>query len=134
MKTSQLMLYSETIAVCSQIHTKHINTLCGQNVEFCNFISCARRKNHWASLSVFNLVNDMKYYNGGCADVSWLGACLTGSYFNISSKCNRSCSRGGFGWMTFWGLNLVWRVLTDITWTRSGILLEWWCHGGHVLL
>jgi hypothetical protein len=26
------MLYSETIAVCSQIHTKHINTLCGQNV------------------------------------------------------------------------------------------------------
>ena len=27
------MLYSEVIAVCSQIHTKHINTLCGQNVE-----------------------------------------------------------------------------------------------------
>jgi len=27
------MLYRETIAVCSQIHTKHINTLCGQNVE-----------------------------------------------------------------------------------------------------
>ena len=30
------MLYSEIIAVCSQIHTKHINTLCGQNVEFVN--------------------------------------------------------------------------------------------------
>ena len=27
------MLYSEIIAVCSQIHTKHINTLCGQTVE-----------------------------------------------------------------------------------------------------
>ena len=27
------MLYSEIIAVCSQIHTKHINTVCGQNVE-----------------------------------------------------------------------------------------------------
>ena len=27
------MLYREMIAVCSQIHTKHINTLCGQNVE-----------------------------------------------------------------------------------------------------
>ena len=27
------MLYSEIIAVCSQIHTKHINPLCGQNVE-----------------------------------------------------------------------------------------------------
>jgi len=30
------MLYSEIIAVCSQIQTKHINTLCGQNVEFVN--------------------------------------------------------------------------------------------------
>ena len=27
------MLYSEIIAVCSQMHTKQINTLCGQNVE-----------------------------------------------------------------------------------------------------
>ena len=32
-KTSQLMLYREIIAVCSEIHTKHIHTLCGQNVE-----------------------------------------------------------------------------------------------------
>ena len=30
------MLYTEIIAVCSQIHTKHINTLCGQNVEVLN--------------------------------------------------------------------------------------------------
>jgi hypothetical protein len=28
-----LMLYREIIAVCSETHTKHINTLCGQNVE-----------------------------------------------------------------------------------------------------
>ena len=27
------MLYSEIMALCSQIHTKHINTPCGQNVE-----------------------------------------------------------------------------------------------------
>ena len=27
------MLYREIMAVCSQIHTKHINTVCGQNVE-----------------------------------------------------------------------------------------------------
>ena len=27
------MLYREITAVCSEIHTKHINTLCGQNVE-----------------------------------------------------------------------------------------------------
>jgi hypothetical protein len=30
------MLYREIFAVCSEIHTKHINTLCGQNVEFVN--------------------------------------------------------------------------------------------------
>ena len=28
------MLYRKIIAVCSEIHTKHINTVCGQNVEF----------------------------------------------------------------------------------------------------
>jgi len=28
------MLYREIIAVCSEIHTKHVNTLCGQNVQF----------------------------------------------------------------------------------------------------
>ena len=30
------MLYREIIAVGSQMHTKHINTLCGQNVELPN--------------------------------------------------------------------------------------------------
>jgi len=35
-KTSQLMLYREVIAVLSEIHTKRINTVCGQNVEFVN--------------------------------------------------------------------------------------------------
>jgi hypothetical protein len=30
------MLYREIMAVCSEIHTKQINTLCGQNVELLN--------------------------------------------------------------------------------------------------
>ena len=30
------MLYREIIAVCFKIYTKHINTLCGQNVELLN--------------------------------------------------------------------------------------------------
>jgi len=30
------MVCREIIAVCSQIHTKHINILCEQNVEFVN--------------------------------------------------------------------------------------------------
>jgi hypothetical protein len=32
--SKELMMYREIIAVCSQIHIKHINTLCGQNVDF----------------------------------------------------------------------------------------------------
>jgi len=30
------MLYRGIIAVCSEIHTKHANALCGQNVKFLN--------------------------------------------------------------------------------------------------
>jgi len=30
------MLYREIIAVCSVIHTKHMNTLCGENVKLLN--------------------------------------------------------------------------------------------------
>jgi len=32
------MLYREIIAVYSHIHTKHVNTLFGQNVEFLNVV------------------------------------------------------------------------------------------------
>ena len=45
-QTSQLMLYREIIAVCSQIHTKHINTQCGQNVEFVKVKPCGTYTNH----------------------------------------------------------------------------------------
>jgi len=37
------MLYREIIAVCSEIHTKHINTLCEQNVGLLN-VKLAVRK------------------------------------------------------------------------------------------
>jgi len=30
------MPYREIMAVCSEIHTKHLNTLCGQNAELLN--------------------------------------------------------------------------------------------------
>jgi len=44
------MLYREIIAVCSQIHTKHMNTVCGQNVEFVNVKSGGTYSysDHWA--------------------------------------------------------------------------------------
>jgi hypothetical protein len=45
-ETSQLLLYMEIVAVCSEIHTKHINTLCGQNVEFLNDIAGGTYSDH----------------------------------------------------------------------------------------
>ena len=42
------MLYREIIAVCSEIHTEHINTLCGQNVEFVNVKTGGTYSDHWA--------------------------------------------------------------------------------------
>jgi len=47
LKTSQLMFRSEIIAVCSHIHTKHINPLCGQNTEFVNVIPGGTYSDHW---------------------------------------------------------------------------------------
>ena len=34
MKTNQVMLNGEVITVCSQVHTKHTNSLCVQNIAF----------------------------------------------------------------------------------------------------
>ena len=43
------MLYMETIAVCSQIHTKHIKTVCGQNVELLNVKPGGTYSDRWAT-------------------------------------------------------------------------------------
>jgi hypothetical protein len=40
------MLYREMIAVCSEIHTKHINTVCRQNVEFLNIKPAGTYQKH----------------------------------------------------------------------------------------
>jgi hypothetical protein len=42
------MLYREIIAVCSEIHTKHINTLCGRNVELLSVKPGGTYSKHWA--------------------------------------------------------------------------------------
>ena len=47
-KTSQLMLYREITALCSEIHTKHIKTLCGENVELVNVTVVGTYSDHWA--------------------------------------------------------------------------------------
>ena len=42
------MLYGAIIAVCSQIHIKHINTLCGQNAGLLNVKPGGTYGDHWA--------------------------------------------------------------------------------------
>ena len=42
------MLYREIIAVCSEIHTKHVNTLCGLNEELVSVKPGGTYSNHWA--------------------------------------------------------------------------------------
>ena len=44
------MLYREIIAVCSQIHTKHINTQCGQNLELLNVKLAAYLLRSWVRI------------------------------------------------------------------------------------
>ena len=44
------MLYREIIAVCSEIHTKHINTLCGQKGELYIKNQAVPRSKHFPSL------------------------------------------------------------------------------------
>jgi len=47
-KTRELMLYKEITSVCFQIHTKHINTLWGQNTQFLNVTAGGTYSDHWA--------------------------------------------------------------------------------------
>jgi len=41
------MLYREIIAVCSEIHTKHINTQGGENVELLNVKPGGTYSDYW---------------------------------------------------------------------------------------
>jgi hypothetical protein len=56
------MLYREITAVCSQIHTKYINTLCGQNVELLNVKPAGTYSNRWAlkGYSKYRAVNTLR--------------------------------------------------------------------------
>jgi len=54
------MLYREIMAVCSEIHIKHINTLCGQNVEFFVKNVCKYRNHYCLSVHFSNTLYDCR--------------------------------------------------------------------------
>jgi len=49
------MLYREIIAVCAKIHTKHINTVCGQNVELWTIKPAVHLNVHYTSVHAVQL-------------------------------------------------------------------------------
>ena len=55
------MLYREIIAVCSEIHTKHINTQCGQNVELLNIKPVGTRSTHQVNTSIFYMARSQGF-------------------------------------------------------------------------
>jgi hypothetical protein len=61
------MLYGEIIAVCSEIHTKHINTLCGQNVHL-NIQSVPRSK-HTVSVMKTNQLMLYREITAVCSEI-----------------------------------------------------------------
>ena len=69
----QFALCREIIAVCSQVHTKHINTLCGQNVE----------------CRTYRAVNThrLSYKNQPVNTVQWNNRCL----FSDTHKTHKHC-------------------------------------------
>jgi hypothetical protein len=60
------MLYREIIAVCSEIHTKHINTLCGQNGESVSVKPGGTYSNHRA------LEGERDFYHCPHVVVTWI--------------------------------------------------------------
>jgi len=54
------MLYREIIALCSEIHTEHMNTLCGQNVELLDVKSGGTYSDHGALIVKTPMSRKMK--------------------------------------------------------------------------
>ena len=59
------MLYREIIAVCSEIHTKHTNTLCEQNVELLNVKAGGTYSDHstWNGYHTARLISGNFWHN-----------------------------------------------------------------------
>jgi len=101
-QTDQLMMYSEIIAVCSEIHTEDIYKLCGQNAD-------ARGSQNAASQSILRVYSALSLIIPGISkcislqavslkkhlpsldgDVQRVCKCTTVHYILNSKSCNLS--------------------------------------------
>jgi len=63
------MLYREIIAVCSEIHKKHINTLCGQDVEMYIKTQSVPRSKHSVLVTKTNLLMQYREIIAVCSEI-----------------------------------------------------------------
>jgi hypothetical protein len=56
------MLYREIIALCPELHTRHINTVCVQNVEFVNVRRGGTYSIHWALEGEISITDLFYFY------------------------------------------------------------------------
>jgi hypothetical protein len=63
------MLWKKIIVVYSENHTKHINSLCGQNAELLGVKEGGKYSYHWA---LKNWATQMYTYNGTTRQLSYI--------------------------------------------------------------
>jgi hypothetical protein len=90
------MLYREIVVVCSQIHTKHINALCGQNVELLDVklsVHIVTMASHSLPLNAMTVPYDAPSKVPLFSLNNWVT--LTTSLLNIARTLSLTTKRGG---------------------------------------
>ena len=91
------MLYREIMAVCSQIHTKHINTLCGQNAELLCVKLVVYIVTTVAESAVVTAVQTLPDSRCGWSASGVLELCFRWSAPHVSAQC--TCSWPHVHWL-----------------------------------
>jgi hypothetical protein len=80
-KISRLTLFKEIIAVCSESHMKHVNTLCGQNVELLN-VKAGGTYSYHCALTEWHI-----FCSGGKPFIQSVSNMCMMTFFWVESSC-----------------------------------------------